>query len=127
MLLVSEKTRNKQILYIFIVSYLIYAIALIIEFQWVFTDEFFKSGNEESNNEYAQTLITLNKKSILPNFIIAIIVVLIPAYAVAACLWIGFNLIEIKAKLKKCLTQHKRLGKCNISCQLLNFSYITRH
>lgn len=82
---------------------MLYAIGLAIEFQWIFTDEFFKGTYNENDNEYAQTLIALNKKSIVPNFIIAILVVLIPAYAVAACLWIGFNLIEKDVNFKDCL------------------------
>lgn len=102
--LVFAETRNKQILYIFIVSYLVYSIALIIEFQWIFTDEFFHNRyTDNENSEYVQTLIALNKRSILPNFIIAILVVLIPAYAVAACIWLGFNLIEKEAIFKDCL------------------------
>lgn len=105
MFLAFEKTQNKQIqiLHILIVSYVIYAISLFLEFQYIFTDEFFKNRYTENNNEYAQTLIALNKKIILPNFVIAALVVLIPAYAVAACLWIGFNLIEKDAIFKDCL------------------------
>ena len=98
----TKNITYKQILYVFVISYFIYAIALFFEFQWIFTDEFFKNRYDDGG-EYAQTLIALNKKDILPNFIIAIFVVLIPAYAVAACLWIGFNLTKTTAKFTNCL------------------------
>lgn len=89
---------------VLLICYVIYAIALTLEFQCIFTDDFYKniySGTE--NIEYVQTLISLNQNSILLNFIIAVFIVVIPAYAVAVCLWVGFSLIEKEVLFRESL------------------------
>lgn len=92
---ISLKYDKTFVLTAFLVSYAIYAAALSVEFQKIFTDDFFKDTyNEVKNEEYVQMLISLNQESILLNFAVAVFIVLVPAYAVAACLWLGFSLIE---------------------------------
>lgn len=82
---ISLKYDKTVVLTVFLVSYAIYAAALSVEFQKIFTDDFFKDTyNEVKNEEYVQMLISLNNESIPINFAVAIFIVLIPAYAVAA-------------------------------------------
>ena len=101
---ISLKYDKTVVLTVFLVSYAIYAAALSVEFQKIFTDDFFKDTyNEVKNEEYVQMLISLNNESIPINFAVAIFIVLIPAYAVAACLWLGFSLIEKGVAFGKCL------------------------
>lgn len=101
---ISLKYDKTVVLTVFLVSYAIYSAALSVEFQKIFTDDFFKDTyNEVKNEEYVQMLISLNNESIPINFAVAIFIVLIPAYAVAACLWLGFSLIEKGVAFGKCL------------------------
>ncbi|MDR1743860.1 MAG: hypothetical protein LBR48_08625 [Dysgonamonadaceae bacterium] len=103
-ILTNSSKYRPQVSYVLVVSYLIYAVALAIEFKWIFTDDFFMERFADHSQEgLVQSMIVLNKKSILLNYIAAVFVVLIPVYAVGGCLWIGFNLFERVAKFPDCL------------------------
>lgn len=75
-----------------------------MEFQWIFTDDFYiQNFSNRENNDFIENLILLNKQSIIPNYVFAIFVVFIPAFSIAACLWLGFSIIEFYVKFADCL------------------------
>lgn len=97
----NNNSKNKIILFLIFIGCIIYAIALFIEFKWIFTDEYFTS--HYLNKDYSQILIYLNKKDILINYLLIPLVALTPILGVAICLWIGFNILEKDATFSKCL------------------------
>lgn len=83
---------------VFIVLIAIYAVALTIELNYVFTDDFYISSLEGKRSfESIDNLITKERGSQWVNYPITILIVLIPALLVAFCLNIGAVLKNHKA------------------------------
>lgn len=79
-----------------------YSIALTIEFNYLFTDDFYISALEGKRSlESIDNLIIKERSSQWVNYPIAIIVVLIPALLVAFCLNIGAVLKNYKVTFSK--------------------------
>lgn len=87
---------------VLIVLIIIYSIALTIEFNYLFTDDFYISALEGKRSlESIDNLIIKERNSQWVNYPMAIAVVLIPALLIAFCLNIGTVLNNYKVSFLK--------------------------
>lgn len=93
------RANNWVVLFVLII---IYSIALTIEFNYLFTDDFYISAHEGKQSlENINNLIIKERNSQWVNYPIAIVVVLIPALLIAFCLNIGTVLNNYKVSFLK--------------------------
>lgn len=86
---------NNWVVLIVLVS--IYAIALTLEFAFVFTDNFYISSFENQINlESIKSLILKERESQWMNYLVPIFIIIIPALLIAFCLNIGVVLKNYK-------------------------------
>ncbi|MDR1054977.1 MAG: hypothetical protein LBL90_03960 [Prevotellaceae bacterium] len=81
-----------------------YAISLTIEFRYLFTDAYYYlSLGSSFNDDYIKDLISAERKYQWPNYLYAILIILIPSVLVSFCLYVGIILKGLKTSFSKVL------------------------
>jgi hypothetical protein len=91
-------------LYVLLAIVVIYALALTIEFKFIFTDEFYKHSlsKSESYDSYEKIVQFINKdrQTEWVNYPFIFIIVLVPAITISSVLFLGFILKEYQVSFK---------------------------
>jgi hypothetical protein len=93
---------NTKALYVFVAICSIYALSLIVEFKYIFTDEFYKQALENKSNspDKISQFIIKDRQTEWVNYPFIFIVVLVPTIAITSVLFLGSILKEYKVSFK---------------------------
>ena len=98
---IAEKYFSYNTINIFFIIVAIYALAITIELNFVFTDDFYYESLSNSNNkEKVADFITKDRDSEWINYPMILVVVLFPAILIALALYLGSVLKGFKLKYK---------------------------
>ncbi len=98
----SKKLNESKTWLFFLVTYAIYTIALIIEINYIFTDQFYADAfvGTDATQKDITNFINNDRSQDWINFIIVIPIIILPALATTIPLYINSVIDELKLKLK---------------------------
>lgn len=97
-----KKYYSLNILIVFVVLLSIYSIALTIEFNFIFTDDFYLNAYEGKKSlESIQSMLVKERVNQWINIPIATLVILIPSLLIGFCLSVGVIFKEVKVTYSK--------------------------